>query len=81
LHITSVRTMKWLRSVSVSMLSGAAALEKLGQPQPLSSWGWEAIEKVKASIAAHDPQASRTIVEAQESVREVAAAVDGNGAA
>ena len=38
-------------------------------------------EKVKASIAAHDPQASRTIVEAQESVREVAAAVDGNGAA
>ena len=38
-------------------------------------------EKVKASIAAHDPQASRTIIEAQESVREVAAAVDGNGAA
>lgn len=38
-------------------------------------------EKVKASIAAHDPQASRTIVEAQESVREVANAVDGNGAA
>ena len=38
-------------------------------------------EKVKASIAAHDPQASRTIVEAQESVSEVAAAVDGNGAA
>ena len=37
-------------------------------------------EKVKASIAAHDPQASRTIIEAQESVREVAAAVDGNGA-
>ena len=39
------------------------------------------VEKVKASIAAHDPQASRTIIEAQESVREVAAAVDGNGAA
>ncbi|MEW2011303.1 TraM recognition domain-containing protein [Microbacterium sp. NPDC078814] len=38
-------------------------------------------EKVKASIAAHDPQASRTIIEAQESVREVAAAVDGRGAA
>ena len=38
-------------------------------------------EKVKASIAAHDPQASRTIIEAQESVREVAASVDGNGAA
>ena len=38
-------------------------------------------EKVKASIAAHDPQASRTIVEAQESVREVAAAVDDRGAA
>ena len=39
------------------------------------------VEKVKASIAAHDPQASRTIIEAQESVREVAATVDGNGAA
>ncbi|MFG6278630.1 type IV secretory system conjugative DNA transfer family protein [Microbacterium sp. S16(2024)] len=38
-------------------------------------------EKVKASIAAHDPQASRTIIEAQESVREVAAAVDDRGAA
>jgi type IV secretory pathway TraG/TraD family ATPase VirD4 len=31
-------------------------------------------EKVKASIAAHDPQASRTIIEAQEAVREVAIA-------
>ena len=39
-----------------------------------------AAEKVKASIAAHDPQASRTIIEAQESVREVAASVDGDGA-
>jgi len=38
-------------------------------------------EKVKASIAAHDPQASRTIVEAQESVREVALANDDKGAA
>ncbi len=38
-------------------------------------------EKVKASIAAHDPQASRTIIEAQESVREVAMANDGKGAA
>lgn len=38
-------------------------------------------EKVKASIAAHDPQASRTIIEAQESVREVAIANDGKGVA
>lgn len=37
-------------------------------------------EKVKASIAAHDPQASRTIIEAQESVREVAIANDEKGA-
>ena len=39
------------------------------------------VEKVKASIAAHDPQASRTIIEAQESVREVALANDDKGAA
>ncbi|MDZ8173240.1 TraM recognition domain-containing protein [Microbacterium xanthum] len=38
-------------------------------------------EKVKASIAAHDPQASRTIIEAQESVREVAIANSEEGAA
>lgn len=38
-------------------------------------------EKVKASIAAHDPQASRTIIEAQESVREVAIANSEKGAA
>lgn len=38
-------------------------------------------EKVKASIAAHDPQASRTIIEAQESVREVAIASSEKGAA
>jgi type IV secretory pathway TraG/TraD family ATPase VirD4 len=38
-------------------------------------------EKVKASIAAHDPQASRTIVEAQESLREVAMANGEKGAA
>lgn len=38
-------------------------------------------EKVKASIAAHDPQASRTIIEAQESVREVAIANEEKGAA
>lgn len=38
-------------------------------------------EKVKASIAAHDPQASRTIIEAQESVREVAIANSERGAA
>lgn len=36
-------------------------------------------EKVKASIAAHDPQASRTINEAQESVREVAIANSERG--
>jgi type IV secretory pathway TraG/TraD family ATPase VirD4 len=36
-------------------------------------------EKVKASIAAHDPQASRTIIEAQESVREVAIANSERG--
>ncbi len=38
-------------------------------------------DKVKASIAAHDPQASRTIIEAQESVREVAIANSEKGAA
>lgn len=38
-------------------------------------------EKVRASIAAHDPQASRTIIEAQESVREVAIANSEKGAA
>lgn len=38
-------------------------------------------EKVKASIAAHDPQASRTIIEAQDSVREVAIANSEKGAA
>ena len=38
-------------------------------------------EKVKASIAAHDPQASRTIIEAQESVREIAIANSEKGAA
>ncbi|MFI8634251.1 type IV secretory system conjugative DNA transfer family protein [Microbacterium sp. NPDC077663] len=38
-------------------------------------------EKVKASIAAHDPQASRTIIEAQESVRELAIANEEKGAA
>jgi type IV secretory pathway TraG/TraD family ATPase VirD4 len=38
-------------------------------------------EKVKASIAAHDPQASGTLSEAQESVREVAIANSENGRA
>ncbi|WP_248243253.1 type IV secretory system conjugative DNA transfer family protein [Microbacterium kunmingense] len=38
-------------------------------------------EKVKASIAAHDPQASRTIIQAQESMHKVAIANSEKGAA
>lgn len=66
------------------MRKGRALVLSSGNRPTLRTQPWMTsphAEKVKASIAAHDPQASRTIIEAQESVREVAIANEEKGAA